>query len=152
VTVQAGDTIQACLNNGGPAYLAFGGGLNLPEVLGSRSTYARAQLGGVQGRSLQAGDVLPCFEAEPGAVQHDTQASALVDRPMNAATPNVNAHGESSDTKDITTLRAILGPQQNHFTPQAIGDFFSHSYQVGSGADRMGLRLQGPILSHSEKG
>lgn len=145
VTCQTGDTIQPCLSSGKPAYLALAGGLGLPEVLGSRSTYARARLGGLEGRSLQAKDMLPCFKIESGAAQRDTQADALA------------GHGTrpcrtEADTQDVITLRAIAGPQQEHFTAEAVETFFSACYQVSADADRMGLRLQGPTLTHSDKG
>jgi KipI family sensor histidine kinase inhibitor len=152
VTVQVGDTVQACLDSDKPAYLAFSGGLDLPEVLGSRSTYARAQLGGVQGRSLQAGDVLPCSRTGLDAVRHDTQAPALHDRAADTRALQCDSTEPAADSDGVVTLRTILGPQQLHFTSEAINDFFGSCYQVGSDADRMGLRLQGPALDHSDKG
>ena len=143
VTCQTGDTLQARLTDNKPAYLAFAGGLRLPPVLGSRATYARAHLGGLEGRSLRAGDTLPCRKIGQGDAQHDTQADALADTHGNRA---------GSDEHNVVTLRAIPGPQPDHFTNEAVDAFFSACYQVSADADRMGLRLQGPTLTHSEKG
>lgn len=112
----------------GVAYVGVGGGLLTETVLGSRSTYARAALGGLDGRLLHAGDRLPCLSTTAG------QARLTGD-------PLRHEEGE---------IRAIAGPQAECFTEAALRDFQSRPYQVGSGLDRMGMRLSGTPLTWRE--
>jgi 5-oxoprolinase (ATP-hydrolysing) subunit C len=102
-------------------------GLALPRVLGSSATYARAHLGGWQGRALKPGDRLPVPPATARADQ------ILPEPPAPARGP----------------LRAVPGPQADHFTETARAAFVAAAYQVSTDADRMGVRLQGPALTHA---
>ncbi len=113
------------------AYIAFAGGMDLPAVMGSRSTYLRAELGGFQGRKLADGDVIP-FRA-----------------------PKRNLIGVYRTTYPIDTiplkefvLRVILGPQDDYFTAHGLETFFSQTYTVTPESDRMGCRLDGPEIRH----
>lgn len=110
--------------------LAIEGGIALPPVMGSRSTYARALLGGLDGRVLAAGDVLPL-------VLDDAEDRGEVRPGLDLAMP--------------PRIRVVLGPQDDYFTPEAVASFLSAPYEVTRAADRMGIRLQGPPLAH-EKG
>ena len=49
----------------------------------------------------------------------------------------------------VVTLRAIPGPQDHLFTPEALDRFFSAEYRVRATSDRVGCRLEGPALAHS---
>lgn len=131
-TLFAGDTIQIGGVAGGVAYVAVSGGVRVPEQLGSRSTYLRAGLGGVDGRALQRGDRLPC--ARPGG--DPWLESRQPEAPGRAGGP----------------IRVILGPQDDHFTAAALADFLARPYRVSRDFDRMGMRLEGPPLAHSERG
>lgn len=123
-----------CAVNGCRAYLAVRGGIQVPKVLGSRSTYVRAKVGGLQGRALRAGDVL-----EVGLDQEtDIQPRAL-------GAPFVPEYDS-----DIT-LRVLLGPQDDMFLPEAITTFFSSQYTITDEADRMGYRLEGAKIAHVDK-
>lgn len=129
-TLRRGERLSIGRVAGGAAYLAVEGGFDLPPVLGSLSTYTRAGFGGFEGRRLQGGDVLPLRQAQ--AVPRREQGlphpvAAERDRP----------------------LRVILGPQADHFTEEAIEALLSSDYSVTVEADRMGLRLSGPLLTHS---
>lgn len=108
-------------------YLAVEGGIDVPPVLGSRSTYARFRIGGFEGRALRAGDVLPAFGATIG---EGTILSPLLSR----ATRRV---------------RVIPGPQDDYFTHDAIETFFSEPYTISARFDRMGYWLDGPPLRHA---
>jgi allophanate hydrolase len=101
-------------------------GLALPRVLGSTATYARARLGGWQGRALRPGDRLPVPPATARADQ------ILPVPPAPASGP----------------LRAVPGPQADHFTAAARAVFVEAAYQVTAEADRMGVRLLGPAMAH----
>ena len=101
-------------------------GLVLPHVLGSVSTYARAALGGLDGRALLAGARLPA------AVASARPEQMLARPPQATAGP----------------IRVIAGPQADHFGEAALALLVEAEYRVSTEADRMGLRLEGPVLAH----
>lgn len=101
-------------------------GLRLQPVLGSCATDARAGLGGLDGRVLGAGSVLPV--TAPGACR----VRCLPCPPRPSAGP----------------IRLVWGPQAGHFSDAARATLLTASYRVGFEADRMGLRLEGPALEH----
>ncbi len=105
--IDAGETIAfpgEVIERGARAYLAFPGGIDVPEVLGSRSTCLAAGFGGLDGRTLRAGDVLRAVRDE--AVVHDestADASGRMERIWPAETPLEVATGP-------TILRVLPGP------------------------------------------
>ncbi|MDP1734198.1 MAG: biotin-dependent carboxyltransferase family protein [Sulfuritalea sp.] len=107
-------------------YLAIHGGFDLPAVLGSRSTYARAGLGGIDGRVLQAGDRLAVGSGTPAIPQRLPQPPRAPGGP----------------------LRILTGPQREYFTDAAWMHLINDEFTVSREADRMGLRLDGPRLAH----
>jgi allophanate hydrolase len=111
-------------------YIAIEGGLALTEVMGSQSTYARAGFGGFEGRALRAGDRLPLARQEVEA-RSEIRLAAPPDR------------------RAPRRVRVVLGPQDAHFTEAALATFLAESFTVSKDADRMGLRLDGPGLSHA---
>lgn len=111
----------------GIGYLAVRGGFDLPAVLGSRSTYARAGLGGIEGRAIKAGDSLKVGAGAPPMLLRLPQAPRLADGP----------------------LRVIAGPQRDYFTDAAWATLLDAEFRVSREADRMGLRLDGPRLAHT---
>ncbi len=119
------------LRDGVRAYLAVAGGIDVPEVMGSRSTYISAGFGGFRGRALRAGDVLPALSTDPEV--------EVIDRrlPQGFATP---AYG------DWHEIRVVLGPQHTAFSPETTWSFTSSMFVVGAESDRMGYRLDGPVL------
>jgi len=125
LTLQPGEVLMPGPCRSGVGYVALAGGAEVPLVLGSRSTYARAGLGGIDGRAPRAGDRLPC-----GAGQ-GAQRQA----------PRVFAHAEGP-------LRVLPGPQDDHFDEAAWALFVGSDWRVMREADRMGLRLEGPVLRH----
>ncbi len=130
-TLQAGDvlTFGRCYQ-GVRAYLAVRGGLALPAFLGSQSTYVPGGFGGLEGRALRAGDVLPVCAAPLLTDVRRWPAHAL---PPYSTAP---------------TLRVIPGPQADHFPQEAWTVFLSAPYTVSPRSDRMGARLEGPRLTH----
>lgn len=113
------------------AYLAVAGGFAVPPTLGSISLHHRTGVGGLAGRSLRAGDILPLLLAEPSGPE----------RALPGAVPAQSG-----------PIRVVLGPQEDYFTPTAIATLVEQDYQVSEQADRMGIRLVGPKLEHSAKG
>jgi biotin-dependent carboxylase-like uncharacterized protein len=125
LTLQPGEVLTTGPCRSGTGYVALAGGAELPPVLGSRSTYARAGLGGIDGRAPRGGDRLPC-----GAGQG-----------MQRQAPRIFAHAEGP-------LRVLPGPQDGHFDEAAWALFVGSDWRVTREADRMGLRLEGPLLRH----
>jgi biotin-dependent carboxylase-like uncharacterized protein len=114
------------------AYLAVEGGIAVPVFMGSRGTYTRAALGGLDGRKLKDGDALP--------LARDT-ASPRADLAL--AAPFDYGGGP---------LRVVPGPQTDHFTAAGHATFFGSEYVVSKEADRMGIRFEGPKIEHSALG
>ena len=100
----------------------------MPRVLGSASTYARAGLGGLDGRLLAAGARLSVVAYSGG----ERILRTLRTLPPVEAAP----------------IRVVLGPQDDYFDAPSIEHFLSAAYQVSPAADRMGMRLDGPLLRH----
>ena len=114
--------------SGARAYIAFAGGIDVPLVLGSRSTYLTSGFGGLSGRSLQAGDRL-CVGTTSRTLS-PKQAPFLED--------------EGKETE----LRIVWGPQEDYFTAAGRDTLVSSPFVVSDSADRMGYRLKGPPLEH----
>ncbi len=114
-------------------YLAVGGGIDVPTVLGSRSTCLAAHFGGFQGRALAVGDRLPVIP-RPGAPEEWTGRSAP--RWLRPEYP------------PTAPLRVVLGPQDAAFTEEGVRVFLESTYRVTPRADRMGCRLDGPPIAH----
>lgn len=112
------------------AYLAVRGGIDVPLVLGSRSTYTRASVGGLDGRALVTGDRLPVGPAQGRAPK-----------------PQALPAGEVPPCGGGATLRVLLGPQDDRFTAEGIATFLSSGYRVTPQNDRMGYRLEGAPIA-----
>jgi allophanate hydrolase len=126
LTLADGDLLRLRrLEHGRVAVVAIEG-LALPGVLGSASTYARAALGGIDGRALTPGAVLPT-----------TPAAERGER-MLPAPPRV----------DGGPIRIVAGPQADHFSEAAMASLVETAFRVTTEADRMGVRLDGPPLQH----
>lgn len=115
------------------AYLAIAGGIDVPVILGSRSTCLPAAFGGVQGRALREGDCLPI--------------NPVGRRPM-ALSGRRLPSGWVEPISEVLTVRVVLGLQEDRFTPEGIHTFLSGSYRLTPQMDRMGARLQGPPITH----
>jgi antagonist of KipI len=131
VPARAGDVLRlGPARSGVRAYLAVAGGLATPVVLGSRATYVRGRLGGLEGRALRKGDRLPLGAAAPGPARRV--------RPR-----RVPAYGAE------ITVAVILGPQDDRFTEAGVAAFLSGPYELLPQSDRMGARLKGPFIEHT---
>ena len=115
------------------AYLAVAGGIDVPLVMGSRSTYTKAVMGGFEGRPLKAGDVLSSFDVASGAEFVELKLPEHIQAPT---------YGHKHQ------VRVILGPQEKAFTSSGIDTFLSSEYTVTVQSDRMGYRMEGPVIEH----
>ena len=124
------------LSFGGPkdglrAYLAVAGGIDVPVLMGSRSTYFRASMGGYEGRALKASDVLKA--SEPGG-QYEERCL-----PKDFSPPTYRHTNE---------VRVVLGPQDAAFTSKGVETLLNSTFKVSMDSDRMGYRLEGPAIEH----
>jgi biotin-dependent carboxylase-like uncharacterized protein len=134
LALRPGDTLAFRMASAGcRAYLAVAGGLAVPPVLGSRATYLRGTLGGVEGRALRKGDLLPVGSAgAPGPA-------------AGRAVPAVRRPAYPAEVE----CRVVLGPQADRFTAAGVAAFLGGVYEVTPQADRMGYRLAGPAVEHA---
>lgn len=136
VAVKAGQVLKfAGPKAGCRAFIAFAGGLDIPVTMGSRSTYMKAKIGGFNGRKLEKGDVIG-FRAPVETLKRMEDRTL---RPEFAPKP-------------VYTLRVVLGPQDDYFTDAGIATFLKETYTVTPEFDRMGCRLDGPVIAHKEGG
>jgi antagonist of KipI len=135
--VKAGTTLRFGRRiHGTRAYLAVSGGFDTPPVLGSRATHLPSAMGGLAGRALVAGDRLPCGPA----LKRPTQAAL--------AGPFLDL-GLGAVPEGTATLRVLPGPQSDHFTGGALDALQSAPYRIAPSSNRMGFRLDGPLLTHA---
>ncbi|CRM29383.1 urea carboxylase [Pseudomonas sp. 58 R 3] len=125
--VEAGSVLSlgSIAGAGARSYLCLRGGLQVPDYLGSKSTFTLGQFGGHAGRALRTGDVLhllPLTDAEAG--------QQLIAEPLPA----------------VRTLRVIYGPHgaPEYFKPEYIDTFFATQWEVHFNSSRTGVRLIGP--------
>lgn len=149
VRVAAGETIRFGLARRGlRAWLAVAGGIDVPLVMGSRSTYRRAGIGGLEGRPLKAGDDLKTLA--PSAWAEHILASLRNGRKL--ATAWTVRPGVMGRPAAAGVVRAVRGPECTWFTLEAQKQFFSADWTATKEADRMGVRLAGPVLERRQTG
>lgn len=136
VRVPAGSELSFGSPNAGVfAYLCVSGGIDVPALMESRSTYARAGIGGLEGRMLRAGDVLKA--GTPGPFAREGRWVAPSDTPVYATTVEV---------------RAVPGPQEELFPRESFEAFYTLPYARTAQSDRMGYRLSGETLHLRQEG
>lgn len=128
----------AAREGGGRAWLAISGGVDVPLVLGSRSTDLRSGFGGHEGPALRDGDLLPLGSPSWRSEQDAARLSDSI--VANHVAPREWAHPATSHG----ILRVVRGAQWNCFEPAAL---LNSSFSVTAASDRMGVRLEGPKLS-----
>jgi antagonist of KipI len=133
IALKGGDVVKlGAARAGVRSYVAFAGGIDVPLVLGSRSTYTRGRLGGMQGRALRRDDVL-ALGPPRGTVRHGIVDRALI--PEFASEPEI---------------RVVLGTQADRFTDDGIAALLGGPYEMLPQSDRMGARLRGARIAHTK--
>lgn len=123
--VKAGQVLSFdYLKGGARAYIAVAGGIDVPVVLGSRSTYTLGALGGFQGRPIAAGDEVPVGTAAGTAGK--TLAAALRRGPASPA-----------------EIRVLPGIYWHWVTNESGAQFYADTWKVAPEADRIGYRFRG---------
>ncbi len=130
-SVAAGDLLRVGpAQSGVRAYVAVSGGIATPPALGSRATYVRGALGGLDGRALRRGDRLPLGPAGASGAA----------RVKPGAVPSYGGEAE---------LRLVLGPQDDRFTARGVAALLEGPYEMLPQSDRMGARFRGPVIEHA---
>lgn len=136
IPVKSGDVLSfAGMKNGCRGYIAFAGGLDIPAVMGSKSTLLRNNLGGMEGRKLQKGDKI-------GFSAPKTKLPAMDSR----KTPV-----EKYNSREIV-LRVVPGPQDDCFSREGTQKFYWNSAVISNEFDRMGCRLECDPIPHMGDG
>jgi biotin-dependent carboxylase-like uncharacterized protein len=130
VLVPAGGTVEIVPRGADRfVYVAVRGGIAVPEVLGSRSTYLPGGFGGQEGRRLRTGDRLPT-----GDSGREPFSGVAIEVPV-------------QDGAEDVVLRVTRGPQWERFDSPARDALFSGRFTVAAASDRMGYRLSGPAIA-----
>lgn len=146
IGVPAGATLRfGRPRTGCRVYVAFAGGIDVPVVYGSRSTYLRARFGGLEGRALRAGDVLSL--GEPSALGRRIGSSLAAD----SNRIRVARWGAGLDLRpqysSDAIVRVINGAHTELLSAEARTRFHTATFRVSPSSDRMGYRLEGPALA-----
>ena len=123
------------VRDGMRAYVALRGGIDVPLIMGSRSTYANGGIGGLEGRALRASDTLSTLPVKTDSF------------PTERGLPDEYELAQYGHEHEI---RVILGPQHEAFTRQGIDTLLGSTYVVSTESDRMGYRLEGPPIQHKD--
>jgi antagonist of KipI len=122
------------VRRGARAYVAVAGGIDVPATIGSRATHPAAELGGLGGRALASGDVLPVGPAPEAPLRRRLRPGAL---------PEPGAR-----------VRAVPGPDEEALRPGALERLLVAAWRVTPRADRTGIRLAGepvPLAGSAER-
>jgi hypothetical protein len=129
LSLKSGDELKFGVIKGGTKYfIAVHGGLDVPEVLGSRSTYPIGSIGGVDGRAVAAGDSIPFGKNIDNGLPV-IQSIPEADRPV--FSPSVR-------------VRVMLGLYNHNLSEKGLKNFLDEEWTLTPIADRMGLRYSGP--------
>jgi antagonist of KipI len=144
IFIPAGTSLYLENNKSGSrSYLSVAGGWDVPAVLGSRSTYLTAKIGGVKGRCLPENDPL----TNTGKLTFVTRAilEGLKGETINC--PNWSIARNLFLSPDRKTIRIMKGREINWFDAPSMVDFLSEQYAIGYSSNRMGYQLIGPLMT-----
>ncbi|MCC2597585.1 biotin-dependent carboxyltransferase family protein [Pusillimonas sp. MFBS29] len=144
IIVRSGDVLAfGARASGLRAYIAWHGGIDLPVVMSSRSTYLPGSFGGYHGRALRKGDTL-ALTADLSGTDLDALAHELWQ--LKIYLPAILGLNNRS------AIRAVLSAEASLFKPESIQAFFAGDYQISPQSQRMGYRLSGqPLQQHSDQ-
>jgi antagonist of KipI len=131
VYARSGDTLTFEQISGGRfLYLAINGGIDVPLILGSRSTYLPGHFGGYMGRTLKRGDALPLGRASQTPAEGFHCAADLLPR------------------YDTGIVHITRGTHSELFDDSAWRTFTESEYRVAAASDRTGYKLEGPVIAN----
>ncbi|MCU4164950.1 biotin-dependent carboxyltransferase family protein [Carboxylicivirga caseinilyticus] len=131
IQIKAGDVLDILkINQGARTYLSIAGGFDLPDIMGSKSTYLYGKLGGFNGRVLKDGDIILINQSKPNLKLRRIKVKHIPQLP----------------TEPV--LRILPGPEKERFTWNGLANFLTKPYSLSPHCDRMGFRLDGPAIEH----
>lgn len=133
--------------SGSRTYLAVAGGWDVPEILGSKSTYLAVGLGGLDGRALRRGDIL---KSEQGLTEITKKILKSL-KGDKVTYPGWSITGQSFLPADRKTIRVMRGNEFDWFDARSISVFLSTSYIIGRQSNRMGYHLEGAMIARTKK-
>ncbi|GEN53568.1 biotin-dependent carboxyltransferase family protein [Halobacillus faecis] len=132
-------------------YLSIAGGFQVRKVMGSSSTYLRANMGGFEGRTLEKGDQLR-FGHSDSQLRYSKEQMKTADKPISFKEASWFVGPEFTNyMKDNQPIRVMAGREFKLFTEKSKEQFFNDPFQIDSKSDRMGYRLSGGTLKLENK-
>ena len=132
IYVKPGDKLSfSGVKSGLRSYIAFSRKLDVPLIMGSRSTFTRGKIGGYEGRKL-----------------NDNDKIKFRDKELSLSKGSFIKKDWIPVYKKEETIRVILGPQDEFFMDDSIEVFLNSTYTITNEADRMGYRLDGEKIVH----
>jgi biotin-dependent carboxylase-like uncharacterized protein len=137
---RAGQKLSLGLPSGAAcrAYLALPGGVDVPDVLGSRSTQLRGAFGGLEGRALQPGDSIRAARPTPAAAPSG----------FGLMPPSIDLPFQ---VDGLPAMRVLPAAEYGHIAPDSREAFWAHPWKITPQSDRYGYRLKGEPLAFSQK-
>jgi antagonist of KipI len=130
IVIKKGQTLSfGGVKEGANTYISVAGGIQVPQVLNSKSTYLTGGFGGLDGRALKEGDIL---YGKPYIRRNRFLHSKFI-----------------PEFKDPLSVRIIAGPHKDAFTPFGFETFLTGEYIISPQSNRMGFQLSGPKIEHS---
>jgi len=148
VLLRAGSVLKfgACLH-GLRAYLAFAGGIDVPEVMGSRSTNVKSGFGGFHGRALRAADVLDTADIQDKVRQWMCGMEGQLGENKSMVAPAwLLSERERPNYYGKSVIRVMQGQDHAEFSAESLKRFYTEDYVISPQSDRMGYRMQGSRL------
>jgi len=130
ICISKGDIlVMGAVKKGMRAYLSIAGGVIIPEVMGSKSTYLRAKVGGFQGRKIENGDLIKIAKSSLMPIKEIPSPLLFI-------------------YQSIQTIRVLKGTEFDLFETEGWNTFLNSEYTISNQNDRMGYRLSGPPIKH----
>ncbi|MDG5472658.1 biotin-dependent carboxyltransferase family protein [Jeotgalibacillus sp. ET6] len=148
VLVQKGSILHMKFSKKGcRAVIAVGGGLEIPAVMNSQSTYVRAGIGGFKGRALEKEDVL---NVRTPSIQTQQTIKSLTKKGKTYWTSAWSISAlYLNNLYERETVRVMEGRQYDEFSEDSLKEFWEESFKLSPQSDRMGYRLTGPVLERT---
>ncbi len=144
IRVSKGDVIDIGLvTEGFVIYIGIYGGISVPSVMGSSSTYTRAKIGGVEGRILKPEDII-YVNKPPRDIDEEWM---IVEDLM----PSIDIIPYMPKIGDVVDVRVTKGQHEDCFDDESYRIFYNSTYTVTPQSDRMGYRLDGPPIKIAKK-
>jgi urea carboxylase len=135
ILIKSGQTLELnfCLN-GARSYIAFSGGMEIESWMGSKSTFHKAGIGGVNGHAIEEGQKISLRKSE-GKVGKKIKSDAI---------PEISKSG-------LWEIEVVRGPNDDWLDIDGYKTFLQAEWKLQARSDRTGFRLEGPSLTFTEK-